>query len=103
MEATQEQETRSFRVRKHVDMGARKSTDPVVIYTMALLEAEADRFGQEQRKRLEADPTLKLDVIHAINVHIALADALLNLSREQCRRMDEVCREAVGLVRRPRR
>lgn len=91
--------TRKFRVRIRQDLSARHNSDPVVIYTMGLLENEAGRFGKEQRDLICRGKSSEKDVRYALRVHVALADSGNNLTPKQMEYLTSICFTAAGLGR----
>jgi hypothetical protein len=84
-------------VSKAHDMEDRDKTDPVVVYTMALLEKEAVEFGQGQLARLNNKSATATEVRFTINVWVARQDAEYNLSAQQMAQLSAWCYRAARL------
>lgn len=72
--------------------------DAVVIKVMGICEAEAVRFGKEQKRRLKAGEN-EWEVRHSLNTHVALADAFNNLTARQMEWVARKAYEAAGIGR----
>lgn len=81
------------------DLEGRHKSDPVVLYTMGILETTVALFGREIRSLMASGSLSQADAKYSILVHVAMEDAANNLTPTQMEYLITTGLAAAGMSR----